>query len=115
VFVAHQGVSAARLALTVSEELRGAGFQVLMHCEAQSGGSFKSQMKRADASGAQFAVIMGDDEVAEHQASIKALRSSDGAQTRVPLDQLTQYLIDATLDSSEFLPSDEVDHPSIEQ
>jgi histidyl-tRNA synthetase len=115
VFVAHQGVSAARLALTVSEELRGAGFQVLMHCEAQSGGSFKSQMKRADASGAQFAVIMGDDEVAEHQASVKALRSSDGAQTRVPLDQLTQYLIDATLDSSEFLPSDEVDHPSIEQ
>jgi histidyl-tRNA synthetase len=115
VFVAHQGASAARLALTVSEELRGAGFQVLMHCEAQTGGSFKSQMKRADASGAQFAVIMGDDEVAEHQASVKALRRGNGAQTRVPLDQLTQYLIDATLDSSEFLPGDEVEHRSIEQ
>jgi histidyl-tRNA synthetase len=115
VFVAHQGASAARLALTVSEELRGAGFQVLMHCEALTGGSFKSQMKRADASGAQFAVIMGDDEVAEHQASVKALRSGSGVQTRVPLDQLTQYLIDATLDSSELLSGDQVLHPSIEQ
>jgi histidyl-tRNA synthetase len=38
------------------------------------GGSFKSQMKRADASGARFAIIMGEDEVAAGQVTLKPLR-----------------------------------------
>jgi len=114
VFVAHQGADAARLALTISEELRSAGFKILMHAEANSGGSFKAQMKRADASGAHFAVIMGDNEVSAHAATVKKLRILGAPQVQVALDELSQYLIDATLDSNEYLPESGSEVPSIE-
>jgi len=52
---------------------------VLQHC---GGGSFKSQMKRADASGAVLAVILGEDEAANDEASVKHLRQ-ERAQVRV--------------------------------
>ncbi|MBI2296028.1 MAG: histidine--tRNA ligase, partial [Betaproteobacteria bacterium] len=45
----------------------------LLHC---GGGSFKSQMKKADASGARFAVIVGDDEAGAGVVSVKALREA---------------------------------------
>jgi histidyl-tRNA synthetase len=51
------------------------------------GGSFKSQMKKADASGARLALIIGDDEVASGTVAIKTLRSG-GDQIAVPLDDL---------------------------
>ena len=50
---------AERYAERVAEQLRDAGLAVVLHC---GGGSFKSQMKKADASGARYAVIVGDDE-----------------------------------------------------
>ncbi len=84
VYVVHQGDAAQRPAFAAAEALRGAGFDVLFHC---GGGSFKSQMKRADASGAQVAVIIGDDEAREGSASLKPLRE-DAPQRRIPLDQL---------------------------
>ena len=116
VFMAHQGgPEAARLAMTASEELRGTGFRVLMHCESGSGGSFKSQMKRADASGAMFAVILGEDEVRAHEASVKLLRDRASAQTRVPLDKLAGYLIDRTLEDGEILSSNEHEAPTEDQ
>lgn len=71
VYLVHQGESAACFAREVAERLRDAGLRVLLHC---GGGSFKSQMKKADASGARFAVIVGDDEAAVGRASVKALR-----------------------------------------
>ncbi|MBL8541236.1 MAG: histidine--tRNA ligase [Betaproteobacteria bacterium] len=71
VYLVHQGEAAARFAWTVAERLRDAGLRVLFHC---GGGSFKSQMKKADASGARFAVIVGDDEAAAGRAGLKALR-----------------------------------------
>ncbi len=46
-----------------------------------SGASFKSQMKKADASGARFAVIVGDDEAAAGVVSVKPLRE-DAEQKR---------------------------------
>jgi hypothetical protein len=55
---------------------------VVFHC---GGGSFKSQMKRADACGAQLAVIIGDDEAREGSASLKPLREEQ-PQKRMPLD-----------------------------
>lgn len=51
------------------------------------GGSFKSQLKRADKSGATIAVILGEDEVARGEAGLKPLRS-DEDQSNVPLDDL---------------------------
>lgn len=70
-YLVHSGEAAARFAWKVAEALREGGVSVVLHC---GGGSFKSQMKRADASGARFAVIIGDDEAASGQVSLKPLR-----------------------------------------
>jgi len=55
------------------------------------GGSFKSQLKRADKSGATFAIVMGDDEVASERAGLKPLRH-DQDQQSVPLSELVAEL-----------------------
>jgi len=90
VYLAHQGDAADRYAFTVAERLRDHGFWVTHHC---GGGSFKAQLKRADASGARVAVIVGDDEANAREASVKPLRE-DRDQTRVPLDELPAALTD---------------------
>lgn len=77
VYMVHQGEAAQRKASLLAEQLRDAGLQVIVH--AGSSG-FKSQFKRADASGAQAAVILGDDELQKEQASVKWLRAADGAE-----------------------------------
>ncbi len=71
VYVVHVGEQADAVALQVAEQLRDAGLSVVLHC---GGGSFKSQMKKADASGARFAVILGEDEVKAGVVSLKSLR-----------------------------------------
>ncbi len=62
--------------------------RVLMHC---GGGSLKSRMKKADRSGAAYAVIVGGDELARGELSVKALRG-DGAQQAVAADGLGAWL-----------------------
>jgi histidyl-tRNA synthetase len=71
VYVAHLGESVEAYAFSVSERLRDAGVHAVLHC---GGGSFKSQMKKADASGARFAVIIGEEEMRRGVVSVKALR-----------------------------------------
>jgi histidyl-tRNA synthetase len=66
------------------EALREAGVSIVLH-PGQS--SMKSQFKRADASGAAFALIFGPDELAEGMVTIKSLRDGTGAQVKQPLDQ----------------------------
>ena len=97
VYLVHQGEPASRLAMRVAEGLRTVGLDVILHCATAAGiGSFKSQMKRADASGAAFAVILGDDEVAASVATVKPLdRNAAGPQQRVALDGLAVMLVDA--------------------
>lgn len=73
VYLLRQGEAAERYGARVAEQLRDAGLDVLLHC---GGGSFKSQMRKADASGARFAVIVGDDEAAADVVSVKALREA---------------------------------------
>ena len=97
VYLVHAGEAAQRAAFRVAEALRGTGFAVTLHC---GGGSFKSQMKRADASGAPFAVVIGDDEAAAGEVSLKPLRDG-GEQIRVPMDTLPETLADRLLDSEE--------------
>jgi histidyl-tRNA synthetase len=70
-YVAHAGDAASRMALAVAESLRDRGHAVVVHA---GGGSLKSQMKRADASGAAVALIIGDDEVAAGTVTLKPLR-----------------------------------------
>ncbi len=71
VYLVHSGKEAARLAWRAAEQMRDAGLAVVFHC---GGGSFKSQMKKADASRARFAVIVGDDEAAAQRVTVKPLR-----------------------------------------
>lgn len=93
-FVVHQGDAAQRYAFRVAEEMRNCGYTVQMHCGA---GSFKSQMKRADASGALLAVIIGEDEVAANEVTLKPLRESS-EQKRVAFDQLAETIGDFLFD-----------------
>jgi histidyl-tRNA synthetase len=99
VYIVHQGEPAARLAMQVAEGLRTVGLDVVLHCATVAGiGSFKSQMKKADASGAAFAVILGDDEVAAREATLKTLSDVRGAggsnQRRVALSDLSTVIVE---------------------
>jgi histidyl-tRNA synthetase len=98
VYVVHQGDDAARLAFRVAEGLRDQGIDVLLHC---GGGSFKSQMKKADGSAAAFAVIIGDDEAATGEAQLKYLRAEGVAQKKLKVDDLAEAIIDQLIDSDE--------------
>jgi histidyl-tRNA synthetase len=92
-YIVHAGASATALAWQVSELLRDAGHAVVLNA---GGGSFKSQMKRADASGAQYAVLVGEDEAAAGIASVKPLRGDAGEQFKVPLAGLVAALAAGT-------------------
>ncbi|KRB84487.1 histidine--tRNA ligase [Noviherbaspirillum sp. Root189] len=97
VYVVHQGEAAQLQAFVVAERLRDAGLDVILNCASSSGGSsFKSQMKRADASGAGYAVIIGDDEVAQGVAAVKNLRAeeADNNQVTVPLESVAAHVLD---------------------
>ena len=98
VYVVHQGDEAARLAFRVAEGLRNEGIDVLLHC---GGGSFKSQMKKADSSGATFAVIIGDDEAATGEAQLKALREEGVEQRKLKVDDLDDAIFDQLIDSED--------------
>lgn len=93
VYMVHQSDDAQRAAAKIAETLRDSGFKVIVH---PGSASFKSQFKRADASGAQLAIILGEDELARNEASIKWLRqSTDNAQAQqetIPLDRLVDEL-----------------------
>ncbi len=81
VYVVHQGEAAGRLASQVAEQLRDDQLRVLLHC---GGGSFKSQMKKADASGARVAVVIGDDEAAANEVSLKPMQGGEQIRISVP-------------------------------
>ena len=74
VYVLHQGGATYTSALSAAEQLRDAGLDVILHAGEAS---LKAQMKRADASGAEYAVIVGEAEAAEGRAMVKALRAAD--------------------------------------
>ena len=81
VYLVHAGETASVMAWDIARQLRAAGLQVIRHC---GGGSFKSQMKKADSSQARYACIMGDDEAAAGTLTLKPLRSGE-AQITLPL------------------------------
>ena len=93
VYVVHQGEQAQNLAWRVAEDLRDTGLRVLLHC---GGGSFKSQMKKADGSAAICALVIGDDEVAASAVMLKPLRGG-GEQQRVALNELQQKIRELNL------------------
>jgi histidyl-tRNA synthetase len=94
VYVLHRGGATFDAAIRAAERLRDGGLHVILHAGEAS---LKAQMKRADASGARYAVIVGEREAAESVAGVKALRTSDqadefGQQQTVALDLLAPTL-----------------------
>ena len=67
----------AQQGLVLAEQLRDAGLRVELHC---GGGSLKSQLKRADRSGARYALLLGETELASGQVSVKNLRVEEPQQ-----------------------------------
>jgi histidyl-tRNA synthetase len=69
------------------QRLRAVGVSVLMHASGESGmASMKNQFKRADASGARYALVFGPDELARSCVTVKALRAPTVAQRTLALD-----------------------------
>ena len=84
--------SSLPVVLQFLRQLRGLGVKVQMHAGSGEGvGSMKSQFKKADSSGAQFALIFGADELAQNTVSIKSLRDGGGAQRTESLDRLESW------------------------
>ena len=78
VYVAPLGEGkVAQQGLFLAEQLRDAGLRVELHC---GGGSLKSQLKRADRSGARYALLLGESELAAAQVSVKNLRADEPQQ-----------------------------------
>ena len=101
VYLVHQGEAASRLAPRVAEGLRDQGLDVVFNC---GGGNFKAQMKKADASGATFAVIIGDDEAAAGEVTLKSLRVNGGVQgeqKRVGVDRIADEIVKSFLEEDE--------------
>ncbi len=88
VYLVHAGEQAAAWAWLVARGLREKKFSVVMHA---GGGSFKSQMKKADGSGARFAAIIGDNEAADKKLSLKPLRE-EAEQAVVSVDEAVNIL-----------------------
>jgi len=90
VYLVNVGELAEQAAFAMAERLRQAGLQVVLHA---GGGSFKSQMKKADRSQARYAIILGDDEVNTQQLGLKPMRANaPDQQQQLSLDAAIAYL-----------------------
>ncbi len=80
VYIVAVGEQAQRHGLLLSEQLRDSvpTLRIMTHC---GGGSFKSQFKKADRSGAHFALVLGDEELEQGRAGLKALREQTDQET----------------------------------
>jgi histidyl-tRNA synthetase len=91
IFIVSVGEKADIEALKIAEQLRDAlpSVKVLINC---GGGSFKSQFKKADKSGASVAVVLGEDELQGAEAAVKPLRAGQGEQQLVALSELVNTI-----------------------
>ncbi|WP_298439782.1 histidine--tRNA ligase [uncultured Ferrimonas sp.] len=89
VYLCAMGDAAVAAGLQLAQELRQTvtGLKVLSHC---GGGNFKKQMKRADKSGAEWALILGEDELQQGLVTVKPLRG--GEQRQLSKDALIEEL-----------------------
>ena len=87
-YFAYQGEGTTEAAAVAAEAKRDAGLQVVLHA---GGGGFKAQMKRADASTARYAVILGEDELKQQKFALKPLRGQ-GDQSILGLMQVIESI-----------------------
>ena len=91
VYLVTVGEAALKRGFSLAEQLRDQSSNLRVEVNF-GGGSFKSQLKRADKSGAELAVIIGDNEVAAERAGVKPLRSN-GEQVSVAFDELPTAIV----------------------
>jgi histidyl-tRNA synthetase len=90
VYLVNVGELAENAAFGMAEKLRNAGIQVVLHA---GGGSFKSQMKKADRSQAKYALIIGDDEVIKQQVTLKPMQAeTKGEQLQCSIEEAIKVL-----------------------
>ena len=91
IYVVSTAGDARMLALKVAETIRDAlpAARVVVHCHS---GKFKAQMKKADASDAKIALIIGEEEVAAQSVNVKMLRDEGQSQNLVGLNDLVSHL-----------------------
>jgi histidyl-tRNA synthetase len=119
-YIVHQAPGSGPVAMSVGERLRDAGLDVIVHCGATG---FKGQFKRADASGAAVAVILGEAELQGGFASVKWLRTEPGGQAtqeQVSFEELADTLIEGfaerqSIDDDDEATGDELEAPSAPQ
>ena len=87
-YMVNVGEDAELAAVKIAEKLRDEGLSIIVHA---GGGSFKSQMKKADRSGARFALILGDDELRSNVIAVKPMLG-DGNQENATLSETIQIL-----------------------
>lgn len=87
-YIVHQGETTRNYAWKCAEFLRDKGLDIVLHC---GGGNFKAQMKKADTSGAYYALIIGDEEVKTNQITVKSLRQVS-EQVKLNLDDVMQFI-----------------------
>lgn len=90
VYLVTLGDGTQQAAIRLAEQLRDAlpDLRLVVHC---GGGSFKSQFKKADKSGALYALILGEAEAVAGQVGVKPLRE-DGEQANLAWTEVPQYL-----------------------
>jgi histidyl-tRNA synthetase len=97
IYAVAVGDAAHKVALATVESLRtqlGAAVAIVQHV---GGGSFKSQLKRADKSGARVALIWGEDEVHAQSVTVKELRDSAGQAEKTGQKSVPREQLEATL------------------
>jgi histidyl-tRNA synthetase len=94
VYMIRVGELAEQIGFRFAEKIRNEvpGLKLQVNC---GGGSFKSQFKKADKSGAQYALVLGDDEVSRGEVSIKSLRSGEDQQQTLSQTQAFEFFMQA--------------------
>lgn len=87
-YLVNVGELAEAAAPKLAETLRDAGLSVVIHA---GGGSFKSQMKKADRSTARFALILGDDECQANVIAVKPM-AGEGGQVKVSIQEAVKLI-----------------------
>ncbi|HIU83831.1 MAG TPA: histidine--tRNA ligase [Candidatus Aphodousia gallistercoris] len=94
-YILHMGGETQGYAMVLGEILRDAGYDVIVHA---GDASFKSQMKKADQSGATFAFICGEEEVTNSKVTVKRLFGDESErfmkQETLDLNEAIQYFVD---------------------
>ena len=88
VWICILGNNAVSRGFSVAERLRDQGLRVMANC---GGGGLRKQFRKADQSGACFAVVIGEDELKSQTLTVKSLRTEE-EQTRLSEEQLVEYI-----------------------